>query len=141
MEIMLLDIARLLLAIGVASIVGIERELSGKQVGMRTLSMVCGGSALVVIIAGTHFPDSVDRMFAGVVTGIGFLGAGSIIAHGRSIMGITTAATIWGMAIVGLSIGIGEYLLAMVFSLVIYLLLIKRKADDPVEAKVKKRKA
>lgn len=90
---------RLLLALGLGGLIGAEREYRGHAAGLRTTALVCAGAALfgeVSVVAG----DS--RIAAGVVQGIGFLGAGVIMQRGRSVVGATTAATMWFVAGLGL---------------------------------------
>jgi putative Mg2+ transporter-C (MgtC) family protein len=115
---------RLVLAAVAGGLVGLEREVRGRQAGFRTNMLVCLGSALVMIVstrfashAWGHSPNvniTVDpaRIAYGVMTGVGFLGAGTIIQHRGTIRGLTTAAGLWCVAAVGLSIGFGMYLLS-----------------------------
>jgi len=117
------DLLKIGLAILTASIVGAERKKSGKPIGMRTLSLVCIGSTLATVLVVNHAPLEVGRALAGIVTGVGFLGAGSIIAHGTSVRGLTTAAAVWAIAIIGVAIGLGEFLLALVVTLLIFFIL------------------
>ena len=95
------------------ALVGIQRERIGKAAGIRTYSLVCGGSALFTILATLSFPaDSAARIIAQIVVGIGFLGAGAIIHKDDKVSGLTTAAGIWIIAAVGMAIGLGEYFIA-----------------------------
>lgn len=104
---------------------GIERALAGKTAGMRTYGLVTMGSTLFVIIGilasggyagGTHFTDSSARITAAIIQGIGFIGAGLIFfkAKEEKISGVTTAAGIWVAASIGVAIGYGFYVLAIV---------------------------
>src|SRR5690242_18787072 len=88
---------RLLAAAGLGGAIGIERELRQKAAGLRTNILIAVGSALFTVIAVdlAHVSSTPDRIPASIVTGIGFLGAGSILRSGKSIHGMTTAATIW----------------------------------------------
>ncbi|MDP8230211.1 MAG: MgtC/SapB family protein [Candidatus Gorgyraea atricola] len=110
-------IVRLGLAALLGGLVGIEREKHNKKIaGFRTHILVCVGSALVMLTSlyiamtygsvGTADPA---RIAAGVLTGIGFLGAGTIIRSGASVMGLTTAASLWTVAGIGLAVGCGFY--------------------------------
>jgi len=118
------DSARLVLAAIFGGLVGVEREMRGRQAGFRTCLLVCVGSALVMLVSiefarhqWTH-PSSINlnidpaRIAYGVMTGIGFLCAGVIVKHDSSIRGLTTAAGMWCVAAIGLSIGFGLYLLS-----------------------------
>jgi putative Mg2+ transporter-C (MgtC) family protein len=110
-------IYRLLAAVGLGALIGLEREFHGKEAGFKTYTLVCLGSALMMIVSIDIFEmykgvAAVDpsRIAAQVVTGIGFLGAGAIIRSQQgSIKGLTTAAGIWAMCGVGLACGLGLY--------------------------------
>ena len=119
----LLDIAKILIAVLIGCFVGYERKKTGKPVGMRTLAVVCAGSTFITIVSLNAFPEDTARILAGIVTGIGFLGAGSIIAEGNHVRGLTTSATIWAMAILGVGIGLGEFILSVVSAAIFYLIL------------------
>ncbi len=105
------------------AIVGLERELMRKPAGLRTNIMICTGSAIYMwaglLLTGTPGATAVDpsRIAAQVVTGIGFLGAGCIIQAGGRVTGLTSAATIWVVAAIGLMAGAGYPVLALVASL------------------------
>jgi len=118
------------LALVLGGAIGIEREKSHKPAGFRTNVLICLTSAMVMILAekfagasGTR-TDSVMRIAAGVVTGVGFLGAGAIIQSRGSIHGLTTASVIWAVAGLGLVIGAGYYAEAAVFAAIVLLTLI-----------------
>lgn len=119
----LFDVLKLIIAILVGSIIGRERKKSGKPVGMRTLSLVCSGSAFITILAMNHFPTEAGKILAGVMTGVGFLGAGAIIADGNRVKGLTTAASVWVMTMIGMGIGLADFLLSGIFALLIYIIL------------------
>jgi putative Mg2+ transporter-C (MgtC) family protein len=113
---------RLLLALALGSIIGWERERDGKEAGLRTHMLICVGAALFTIVSFYGF--SSPLIAAGVVTGVGFLGAGAIMkADGGSIKGLTTAASVWISAAIGLACGIGLYLVAS-FSTIIALIIL-----------------
>jgi len=103
----------LLITLVLAGLVGLEREYHGRAAGLRTYILVGLGSCLVMEIAvhlQTAFPDAVAdpaRLGAQVITGLGFLGAGTIMKSGTSVRGLTTAAGIWVVGIIGLSVGAG----------------------------------
>jgi putative Mg2+ transporter-C (MgtC) family protein len=99
--------------------IGVERERSSKAAGLRTHMLVAGGSAIFTVVSAYLFdstgqPSDPARVAAQVVTGIGFLGAGAIIRSGGSVSGLTTAATIWVAAGLGMLAGVGAYPLAAV---------------------------
>jgi putative Mg2+ transporter-C (MgtC) family protein len=109
-------IQRLVLAAALGAVLGLERELRQKSAGLRTNILIAMGSALFTLvsieIAEAHGSDP-GRIAAQIVTGIGFLGAGAIIRTGGSVQGLTTAATVWVNAAVGVAAGAGEYHLAL----------------------------
>jgi putative Mg2+ transporter-C (MgtC) family protein len=121
--------SRLLLALALSVAVGAERELRHKPAGLRTVTMVGLGSCLFTL-AGTQLfvlaPDSnaMSRLIQGIVTGIGFLGAGTIIREHEHVEGLTTAATVWAVAGVGLACGLGEFGLAIIGTAAILLVLV-----------------
>ena len=107
-------VIRLLLAMLLGGLVGLEREAAGKAAGLRTHHLVCVGSALVMMTSIFLFETykgqaEVDpsRLAAQVISGIGFLGAGTIIQSGANVKGLTTAASLWAVATVGLAVGCG----------------------------------
>ncbi|MBI2831394.1 MAG: MgtC/SapB family protein [Chloroflexi bacterium] len=119
-------ILRLLLAAALGAAVGYQREKVGKPAGFRTHSLISFGAALFTIASIQAFGVSADpsRVAAGIVTGIGFLGAGAIIhREGGIVEGLTTAATIWSVAAIGLAAGTGLYLIAVAATAIILLVL------------------
>jgi putative Mg2+ transporter-C (MgtC) family protein len=111
---------RLLLAAALGAAIGLERELRRKPAGLRTNMLIALGAALftMVSLALTSSGGTPDRIAAQVVTGIGFLGAGAILRSGGSVHGMTTAATIWVNAAIGMATGAGEYGIAVIATLV-----------------------
>jgi putative Mg2+ transporter-C (MgtC) family protein len=114
------DLARLALAAGLGGAIGFERELRDREAGFRTHMLVCLGAALFTIVSAYGFTDFLEtrdprisfdpsRIAAQIVTGIGFLGAGAIIRQGVSVRGLTTAATLWVAAAIGIAAGAGFY--------------------------------
>ena len=119
-------ILRLLLAATLGAIIGYQRERAGKPAGLRTHILICVGAALFTISSLYGFGAAADpaRVAAGIVVGIGFLGAGAIIRRGEGVVeGLTTAATIWAVAGIGLAAGAGLYLLSAVTTVVILIVL------------------
>lgn len=119
---------RLLVAVGLGAILGYERERSGAAAGFRTHMLVALGSALFVIVplqAGTELND-MSRVLQGVIAGIGFLGAGAILKSSdeQEIRGLTTAASIWLTAAVGIAAGMGREATAVVSTLFALLILV-----------------
>ncbi|MCC6381120.1 MAG: MgtC/SapB family protein [Dehalococcoidia bacterium] len=103
-------VARLLLALALGAAIGLEREFRGHQAGIRTSALVCFGAAAFAEVSGT-LGDS--RVAAGVVQGIGFLGAGLIFQSRQGVSGVTTAATVWVIASVGLLVASDLWLAAL----------------------------
>ncbi|MGL4848962.1 MAG: MgtC/SapB family protein [Clostridium sp.] len=123
-------VLRLLLASVLAGIIGVERELKAKDAGLRTHFLVGIGSALIMIISQYGFMEvikynniSVDpsRIAAQVVSGIGFLGAGTIMINKRAVRGLTTAAGIWVAAAIGLACGAGLFIIAIITTVAVLL--------------------
>lgn len=117
---------RMLIAVLLGAAIGLERELSGQDAGLRTHISIAMGAALFGMIsaysfgefvqprANTNYQVDVTRVASNVVTGVGFLGGGAIIKHGTSVRGLTTAASIWVTAAVGLAVGLGSVVTATV---------------------------
>jgi putative Mg2+ transporter-C (MgtC) family protein len=116
---------RLLLAAALGGAVGIEREIRQKPAGLRTNILIALGSALftALSIQIASAGGTPDRISAQIVTGIGFLGAGAILRSGRSVHGMTTAATIWVNAAVGMAAGAGEFLMATMTTVITLIVL------------------
>jgi putative Mg2+ transporter-C (MgtC) family protein len=125
---------RLALAAALGGAVGLERELREREAGFRTHLLVALGSALFTIVSAYGFHAFLNsganvvrtdptRIAAQIVTGVGFLGAGAIIRQGLSIRGLTTAATLWAVAAIGLSVGAGYYSGALITTAIVLLAL------------------
>ena len=119
---------RLLAACVLGGLIGLERENWDRPAGFRTHILVCTGSALVMVVsmygfAGFPEPKDPARLAAQVVSGIGFLGAGTILHEGLTVKGLTTAASLWMVAAVGLAVGAGMYMTAMVASFIMVITL------------------
>lgn len=114
------------MAVVLGGVIGLERQLSGKPAGLRTNIMICLGSAVFTIISEQMAKpgDSVTRIASQIVTGVGFLGAGAIIRERGGIHGLTTAATIWLVASIGMACGAGFYSLAVISTIIAIIVLI-----------------
>ncbi len=115
---------RAVVAAGLGFIVGWTRERRGSAAGDRTYAMIALGAAAFTAIAVDDFPATAEKLIAGIVTGVGFLGAGVIMRQGTGeVKGLTTAASIWAVAAVGVIVGAGDYLMgAAVCALVLIIL-------------------
>jgi putative Mg2+ transporter-C (MgtC) family protein len=138
-------ILRLVAAAVLGSLVGIERERLLWAAGLRTHMLVCVGSCLIMIVSafgfagelGPHVILDPSRIAAQVVTGVGFLGAGSIILRNEVVKGLTTAASLWTVAAVGLAVGCGLYVAAVAATVIVLIILagIKPLEDRYVSAR------
>lgn len=136
---------RVLVAVALGGFIGWERQWHGKEAGIRTYGAVALGACVFALIS-THVTggNNPHVIAAGVVTGIGFLGAGVILREHGSVLGLTTAATLWATASVGLAAGYGMYTLALLVALLVFGLLalhhvpgwerMKRSSADPASA-------
>jgi len=132
-------VLRLFFAIILGAIIGLERELAGKEAGLRTNILVAAGACIFTIIglslpylvslSPEHLEEVIARnggflgLIANIVVGVGFLGAGIIIKHKVRVRGLTTAAVIWFVAAIGILTGLGLFLFAVVASIIITLIL------------------
>ena len=113
----------LLLAVALGAIVGVEREKSHKPAGLRTHMLVSLGACLFTMMS-THFGAQPAQVAGGIVAGIGFIGAGTIWAEKDKVQGITTAASLWATAAIGLTVGIGDYPLAVAVTALVVVILV-----------------
>ena len=128
-------VLRLLLATALGGVIGFQRERSGKEAGLRTNMLICLGSALLTVLSIYAFSGSDPaRIAASIATGIGFIGAGVILHRsGGVVLGLTSAATIWTVAAIGMAAGAGMYYVApaaTVLALIILLLPHLKKPAD-----------
>jgi len=115
-------VLRVLAALAAGFALGLEREGHGRAAGLKTMVLTCVAACLAILLSESYFIDSAgraagflpdrSRMAAGILTGIGFLGAGAILRQGNSIRGVTTGAVLWYSTILGMACGSGKYLLA-----------------------------
>jgi putative Mg2+ transporter-C (MgtC) family protein len=134
------SLLKLVLAAALGAVIGLEREASGKPAGFRTNLLICLGAALLtelsaVVARDVSLPGGMradpGRIAAQIVSGIGFLGAGTIMQSRGSVSGLTTAATLWVVAAIGMAVGAGAYLQAVVGSaLVMLALMILGRVED-----------
>jgi putative Mg2+ transporter-C (MgtC) family protein len=128
-------ILRLLLATVLGGAIGLQRELTGKEAGLRTNMLIALGAALITVLSIKAFPGSdPSRLAAGIAAGIGFIGAGVILHRsGGAVVGLTTAATIWAVAGIGIAAGAGEYLIAVVATVLALGILLLPHLHKPVD--------
>jgi putative Mg2+ transporter-C (MgtC) family protein len=123
-------VVRLVVAMVLGGLVGMERQTRGRAAGLRTNILVCLGSAAIIVAfqklsleinVGAESVIRMDpaRAAAGVITGIGFLGAGTIVKSKDFVRGLTTAASIWVVSAIGVTVGLGEYVIAVVLTLLV----------------------
>ncbi|TMB70823.1 MAG: hypothetical protein E6J43_00905 [Chloroflexi bacterium] len=128
-------LGRLLLAGLLGGLIGLERELRGYPAGIRTIALVALGSCLFTDISALLGGE--DRIAAQIVTGIGFIGAGVIFREGYSVRGITTAATIWAAAAVGMAIGAELYIVGIAGAIAVFAILesrpLTRRIDELIQ--------
>lgn len=115
-------LSSLILAIALGAVVGIQREKAHRPAGLRTHMLVSLGSCLFTIVSISFSLDPA-RIAAGIVAGIGFIGAGTIWAEKDKVKGITTAASLWATAAIGLTTGIGDYPLSITVTALVFLIL------------------
>lgn len=128
-------IGRIILAFILGGVIGFERERFDKPAGLRTHILVSIGSAQFTILSFYAFPGSdPSRIAAYVVAGIGFIGAGAIIQARDRVIGVTTAASLWVAAAVGMAVGIGFYLLSIVVAGVVYMTLKLRWVEEKISS-------
>ncbi len=114
----LIYIGQVLLSILLGSMLGLQRERWGKWAGPRTYALVCAGSALFTILSLNFFTNN-STVASAVISGIGFLGAGTILHKEDRVEGLTTAAGLWMVSAIGMTVGVGKYLLAAIIAVII----------------------
>ena len=118
-------LVRLVLAALLGSLVGYERERTGKPAGLRTHGMVALGAALFTVVSLHGFGPASDttRVAAMIVSGIGFIGAGAILHERGGVQGLTTAASLWVTAAIGIAVGVGMFLMSVATTILVFVLL------------------
>ena len=130
---------RLFISLILGFIIGLDREIHRRPAGLRTHILVCMGATLFTITSITISNADPSRIAAGIVTGIGFLGAGSIFRYEDKVEGLTTAADLWIVSAIGLSVGLGMYRIAVITTLLVLLILVMGKYLDKRVHKKQKR--
>jgi putative Mg2+ transporter-C (MgtC) family protein len=128
---------RLLLAIGLGGLVGFERELTQKIAGLRTHILVCLGSCLFIMIGVYYLYFDIVRLVAAIITGVGFIGAGSIIAGRNNVQGVTTASSLWMVAGIGVAIGLGAYFLSILTAILVFFVLQIKRIERRIYKNIK----
>ena len=139
-------VIRLLAATGIGGAIGLNRELTRKPAGLRTHALVALGAALATVSAlqlggpaGTSHGDAASRVIQGIVAGIGFIGGGVILhTEGRNVVGLTTAATIWVAAALGISCAVGQWRVAGSAVLIALLVLVVGRGIEGALHKIKR---
>lgn len=121
-------VIRLLLAAGLGGLIGFEREKKGRPAGLRTHMLVSLGATIATIVS-QHFTLSPAEIAGSIVTGVGFIAAGRIISMGGSVKGMASAATIWVVASIGLAVGVGQYVIAIVSAIIVFFILQIKKGN------------
>ena len=123
-EILLTEILlRLVLAAVAGGLIGFEREKVHKPAGLRTHMLVSMAAALFILVTLRTTPDESARIISGIATGVGFLGAGTIFRAENHVKGLTTAASIWAIAAIGITAGLGEYAIMATATVLVLLIL------------------
>lgn len=124
MELTMQDVMKILVSLAIGSIIGLEREYRTKPAGFRTVILICIGSTLFTMLSmKIGGPINGDRIASYVLVGIGFIGSGVIFKEGLKVTGLTTAATIWITSALGMAVGNGDFLLAMVVMCIVLFVL------------------
>lgn len=132
-------VLRVALGAGLGALIGFEREITGKEAGLRTHSMVGLGSALFTVLSLESFaPGDPSRVAAQIVSGIGFLGAGAIFRTGPLVKGLTTAAGLWAAAAIGMAAGAGMLAWAGVATIIAFLVLTALRPLDALAGRLRK---
>ena len=114
-----------IITVGLAGLIGLEREMRKKSAGMRTHAIVALASYVFTTVALNYFkPEDAARIIANILVGMGFIGAGAIVKEYNEVIGVTTAATLWFSAALGVSIGLGYVEIALISTLIVLILLL-----------------
>lgn len=118
------DLIKILVSMVAGSVIGAEREYKSKNAGFRTITLVTIGATLFTLLSKEISLGKDFHVVGNIVVGVGFLGAGAIFKEGSSVTGLTTAATIWVSAAIGMAIGIGEYMFAFMTLIAVLIILL-----------------
>jgi len=134
----------IVLAIVLGSVLGWQRTHFGKSAGLRTFALVTAGATLFTILSMRAFGTNTTAVASGIVTGIGFLGAGTILHKENRVEGLTTAAGLWMAAAIGMAVGVGYYLLSIATTIIVLILLMIddsnfKKSEEAQKLSVKNR--
>jgi putative Mg2+ transporter-C (MgtC) family protein len=127
---------RLFLAVALGGIIGFDREIKHRPAGLRTCMMVSLGAAIFTMISVT-FSSNPFQIAGYIVTGIGFLAAGAIISTRLQMHGLTTAASLWIVASIGLSVGAGQYWIAIIGTALVFAILQIKKVEEKLGTETK----
>ena len=126
-------IIRLVISAALGALVGLERELTHRPAVLRTHMLVSVGACLFTIIIFSSVVEmGRGSAVAGILTGIGFIGAGSIIATRGHVQGLTTAASLWTVAAIGFATGTGDYILALAAAIIVFIILQLRRVEKTI---------
>lgn len=125
-------IIRLVISAALGALVGLEREMTHRPAGLRTHMLVSLGACLFTVIIFSSLQTYQGSALAGILTGIGFIGAGSIIATRGHVQGITTAASLWTVAAIGFATGTGDYTLALAAAIIVFIILQLRRVEKTI---------
>ncbi|MFH1182581.1 MAG: MgtC/SapB family protein [Candidatus Woesearchaeota archaeon] len=129
-------VVRLFMALLASALIGAQREKAGHAAGLRTHMLVCIGSTVLTLTSIEMFPTMPATIAGAIVTGIGFLGAGTIFRDKNHVRGLTTAASIWAVAGVGLAFGAGAYFIAIASTVAILIILELWRIEPPLRKKL-----
>jgi putative Mg2+ transporter-C (MgtC) family protein len=105
------DLVKILISVIIGGVIGFERELHSKAAGLRTITLITVGSAMFTILSLKFGDPATSRVASNILTGVGFLGAGTILFSEGKVRGLTTASSIWAAAALGMAVGLGQYIL------------------------------
>jgi len=125
-------IIRLVISAALGALVGLEREITHRPAGLRTHMLVSLGACLFTVIIFSSLQTYQGSALAGILTGIGFIGAGSIIGTRGHVQGITTAASLWTVAAIGFATGTGDYSLALAAAIIVFIILQLRRVEKTI---------
>ena len=132
-------VGRMALAAALGYAIGFEREFRGKSAGERTFALIALGTAAMVSLGSELGPDPASRVIQGVAAGVGFIGAGLIFQREQGmVLGLTTAASVWAVAAVGVLVGAGAYVAALLGTILVVLVLVLDKL--PIVRRVEPRR-